>query len=222
MADAPSLGRQEAKSLKAREAICRAAISCLIEQGYAETSINRVVERAAISKGALQHHFPSKEDLIAAVVDTLLARPLARGYPMRSDTGRSDTEIVAAELRATWTDFINTGSYRALLEILVAARTDTGLRCRIEPILHVWNQRIDQQARDFYAAVSDDDADVELLLVMNRSLLRGLVIHDRFVDDPAYNARVVERWIAIVAPLLRPRRGDADSRGAYHHEANRA
>ncbi|MFB9262350.1 TetR/AcrR family transcriptional regulator [Bradyrhizobium erythrophlei] len=204
--DVQGLGKQEAKSLKAKDAICRAAISCLVEFGYAETSITRVAERASLSKGALQHHFPTKEELIAAVVETLLARPLARAHTVRPESGRADTEIIAARLRSGWTDFVNTGSYRALLEILVAARTDGGLRNRIDPILQTWNRAHDAQTRESYEAASGEDDDVELLMVMHRALLRGLVVQDRYVSDPSFNARVVERWISIVAPMLRPRR----------------
>lgn len=203
----PSLGKQEAKSLKAREAICRSTISCLIGYGYSETSINRVADRAKLSKGALQHHFPTKEDLIAAVVEALLARPLARAHAAQPGSGGADTKIVAARLRSGWTDFVNTGSYRALLEILVAARTDAGLRNRIDPILKDWNRLHDQQTRESWEAVSGNDDDVELLMVMHRALLRGLVIQDRYVSDPKYTTRVLERWISIVAPMLRPRRG---------------
>lgn len=204
------LGKQEAKSLKAREAICRSTISCLIECGYSETSINRVAERAGLSKGALQHHFPTKEDLIAAVVEILLARPLARSHSAPPRTSGTDATMVATRLRSSWTDFINTGAYRALLEILVAARTDAGLRNRIDYILQDWNRVHDLQTRESYEAVSGNDDDVELLMVMHRALLRGLVIQDRYVSDPKYNARVVERWISIVAPMLRPRRDLAE------------
>jgi AcrR family transcriptional regulator len=164
------------------------------------------VERAALSKGALQHHFRTKEDLIAAVVETLLGRTLARTFPLRDEPGRSDEEIVASELRAVWTNFIDTGAYRALLEILVAARTDEQLRARIEPMLHGYNQQLDQYERLCYEPVSGDPADVEVLLVMNRALMRGLVIQDRYVADPSYTLRIIDRWISLAAPLLRPRR----------------
>ena len=70
--EAEHLGKQEAKSLAARDRICRAAADCLAELGYADTSINRVVERAGVSKGALQHHYRSKEDLMAATASWLL------------------------------------------------------------------------------------------------------------------------------------------------------
>lgn len=87
-----------------------------------------------MSKGALQHHFSTKEELVAAVVETLLAHPLARVHSPRREAGRTDTEIIVTRLRSGWTDFVNTASYRALLEILVAARTDAGLRNRIDHI----------------------------------------------------------------------------------------
>lgn len=199
------VNRQQAKSARAREAICRAAISCLKDLGYAETSIQRVVERAELSKGALQYHFRTKEDLIAAVVEVLLGRTLARSYPLRQDTALDPVEIVQRELRAVWTDFINTGAYRALLEILVAARTDEALRTRIEPMLHRYNQQLDQFERESYQSITGDTADVEILLVMNRALMRGLVIQDRYSGDPSYNARIVDRWVELIAPLLRPR-----------------
>ncbi|GIS20510.1 MAG: hypothetical protein CM15mP120_24260 [Pseudomonadota bacterium] len=68
------VGLQQAKSERARAAICDATIASLAAVGYAETSINRVAAMADFSKGAVQHHFPTKEDLIAATVDALLLR----------------------------------------------------------------------------------------------------------------------------------------------------
>ena len=68
------VGLQQAKSERARATICEATIASLADFGYGETSLNRVAAIAAFSKGAVQHHFHTKEDLIAATVDTLLLR----------------------------------------------------------------------------------------------------------------------------------------------------
>jgi AcrR family transcriptional regulator len=201
MSEQRTLDRQEAKSARARETICRATIDCLADYGYAETSINRVVERAGVSKGALQHHFPSKEDLITATADRLLQRSLDQ-RPPQTPAGESS---VADELFAVWTNLVNTKQYRALLEILTAARTDRQLHKRISPTLRQWNASIDRRMVEIYESPERDDEDVQILMVMNRSLMRGLVIQDRYVDDPSYNLRVVKRWIEIAAPLLRHR-----------------
>jgi AcrR family transcriptional regulator len=43
------------------------------EQGYAATSIEDIVQRAGVAKGALYHHFSGKDALFRAVYDAVLA-----------------------------------------------------------------------------------------------------------------------------------------------------
>jgi AcrR family transcriptional regulator len=50
-----------------RRRILDAALACFLEDGYEQTTIARVRERAGTSNGALFHHFPSKE----AIADAL-------------------------------------------------------------------------------------------------------------------------------------------------------
>ena len=47
-------------------AILSAAIDLLAEHGYAGFSASRVAARAGVSRGAQEHYFPKKNDLIAA------------------------------------------------------------------------------------------------------------------------------------------------------------
>ena len=47
-------------------AILSASIDLLAENGYAGFSASRVARRAGISRGAQEHYFPKKNDLIAA------------------------------------------------------------------------------------------------------------------------------------------------------------
>ena len=109
------VGLQQAKSERARAAICDATIAALAEVGYAETSLNRVAAMAAFSKGAVQHHFPTKEDLIAATLDALLLRTV--------QSRAAQPKSVEDALLEAWQRFINTPAYRALMEVLNAART---------------------------------------------------------------------------------------------------
>jgi len=211
-----SPSRQHQKSKRAREEICEAAIASLVELGYARTSIGQVVARTSLSKGALQHHFPTKEDLITATADYLLQRSLVRTASDNPDY--QELEAISQILLRTWTHLINTDAYRALLEILNAARTDEQLKARISPRLRHWNQAIDRQmVAQFESTVADDD-DVVVLMLMNRSLMRGLVIQDRYQDDPASSMKVVLRWIEIVAPLLKLRGRQTSTLSAKHIE----
>ena len=55
------VGLQQAKSERARAAICDATIASLAAVGYAETSINRVAAMADFSKGAVSTTFQPKK-----------------------------------------------------------------------------------------------------------------------------------------------------------------
>jgi len=60
-----------------RERIVAAAVSLFAEQGFDATSVNQVVTRAGVAKGALYHHFASKDDLLYEVYRELVDRQLA-------------------------------------------------------------------------------------------------------------------------------------------------
>jgi AcrR family transcriptional regulator len=59
-----------------RERIIAAAVALFAEQGYDATSVNQVVQRAEVAKGALYHHFTAKDDLLFEVYNELIARQL--------------------------------------------------------------------------------------------------------------------------------------------------
>jgi AcrR family transcriptional regulator len=61
----------------ARQRIVAAAVALFAEQGFDATSVNQVVARAGVAKGALYHHFDSKDDLLYEVYRELVERQLA-------------------------------------------------------------------------------------------------------------------------------------------------
>lgn len=55
--------RTSEQAAETREAVLRAARQHFAEDGYSATSLNAIAATAGVSKGALFHHFDSKEDL---------------------------------------------------------------------------------------------------------------------------------------------------------------
>jgi AcrR family transcriptional regulator len=192
-------GKQERKSRRARTTICEATIACLAERGYAETSINRVVEKAGVSKGALQHHFPNKEDLMASTAAHLLKRPLEHARAARADASRD----LRKRLLDSWDQLTNTRAYLALLEILIASRTDKVLHTRITRSLKASIREIDEQFLPFLGELAPTDRkDAMLLMTANRCLMRGLVIEEQYGLSKSRQRQVLERWLDLVAPEL--------------------
>lgn len=188
--------KQERKSERARHTICEATVACLADLGYSETSINRVVERAGVSKGALQHHFPSKEELMAATATYLLARPIEHAE-------RNPSKDVRTRLLAIWDQLTNTRAHLALLEILIASRTDSVLHARIATRLKASIRDIDEHFLPFYSTLKDPDKDrVLLLMTANRCLMRGLLIESQYGVSRARQRQVLECWLDLLAPAL--------------------
>lgn len=65
------------ESTDTRSRIVAAAVSLFAENGFDATSVNQVVARAGVAKGALYHHFESKDDLLYEVYRELVDRQLA-------------------------------------------------------------------------------------------------------------------------------------------------
>jgi AcrR family transcriptional regulator len=68
---------QQARADATRRSIIEAAAEMFAATGYANTNLDDIIVRAAISKGALYFHFTSKEGLARAVIDEQHAKAMA-------------------------------------------------------------------------------------------------------------------------------------------------
>lgn len=59
------------KTRKTRQSLCRHASAVFTEKGYTQASIDEIVQRAGVTKGALYHHFPNKLQLYQSVVQDM-------------------------------------------------------------------------------------------------------------------------------------------------------
>ena len=53
--------------------VTRAAVELFATRGYANTSVQQIVEAAGVTKGAMYHYFESKDDLLFGIYDSLLS-----------------------------------------------------------------------------------------------------------------------------------------------------
>jgi AcrR family transcriptional regulator len=70
-------GLRQRQADATRELLVSIARERFTEQGYAATSIEDIVRRAGVAKGALYHHFSGKEALFRAVYDAVLAEAVS-------------------------------------------------------------------------------------------------------------------------------------------------
>jgi AcrR family transcriptional regulator len=185
------------KAETARARIIAAMVRRLDAAGYAGASIGQVQADAGVSRGALTHHFPTKQALTAATARSLLDAAL------RTVEGRAEAAPTAALLVHSWTRVMHTPEGRALLEILMACRTDPALHTALMPDLRDWDARVAAAVEARYRGA--DDGDAALLWSICRSFLRGLMLHERYAEGPDPLTRMIERFAGIMAAHLHPR-----------------
>lgn len=125
---------QQRKSAQTRLKMLEAAVDCLVSGGYAGLTTAQVAERAAVSRGAMHHHFATRIDLVAAVVDHIFyqrIRLFLDDY-LAAMAQRGDEELIDLATQAHWRS-VQTREYAAYLELAVAARTDPELNAAFEP-----------------------------------------------------------------------------------------
>ncbi len=60
------------RSLETRTRILNAALDCFAQTGYEASSVAEICQAAGVSKGAFYHHFPSKQALFLALLESWL------------------------------------------------------------------------------------------------------------------------------------------------------
>lgn len=204
--------KKDLKAEATRARICAAVIEILDREGYSETTLNRVQQAAGVSRGALTHHYPTRQALVCDVAVRLLEAamtPLTHRLKTAHDT---PPRGIQASLSDAWTKVVDTPEGRAFVEIVVASRTDQALHDTLQATLFEWDQRSSATARELYQGSGPEADDAALLWSICRSFLRGLLIHRQFVEDPAQLTRMIARFSEIMAAHMHVRGGQPDQK----------
>ncbi len=180
-------------------------MECLVDLGWSGTSTTEVARRAGVSRGAQQHHYPAKMDLVAAAVEHLLeAQRLA--YETAFAVLPKERRNVEGALDLLWEVFRGRPA-KALTELAVAARTDDELR----PLCLDLNERILQVIKETFGrlfpanTLSDDLTDTMLRTMF--AMFVGLSVQHALDDDEGGHQAAVLRQLKDVARLVVPEPG---------------
>lgn len=93
------------KDFNVRDQVQSAAVELFAEKGYANTSVQEVVARAGVTKGAMYHYFRSKDDLLFGIYERLLQLQkdhldeiIARGLPTHETLRAACVDVVETSI----------------------------------------------------------------------------------------------------------------------------
>ncbi|MHA3701661.1 TetR/AcrR family transcriptional regulator [Jatrophihabitans sp. YIM 134969] len=185
---------QQDRSRATRARLLDATVEALADLGWSGTTVSVVAERARVSRGAAQHHYPTREDLVAAAVAHIAAARMADLDPSRTLPPGPDRTL--AVVRAA-VDFYLGPLFRAAVQLWGAAASDPVLREQILPLESTLGAGAH---RAVVAMLGVDDARPEVREVVQATLdlARGLGLADLLTDDAARRERVVRRYAAML------------------------
>ncbi|HEU4458089.1 MAG TPA: TetR/AcrR family transcriptional regulator [Methylibium sp.] len=93
--------RQRRKDARPQE-LLDAALELFVEKGFAATRSEEVAARAGVSKGTLYLYYPSKEELLKAVIRENLSREIAEGVDIVRGFEGSTPELLDHLMHEWW------------------------------------------------------------------------------------------------------------------------
>ncbi|MFF3289234.1 TetR/AcrR family transcriptional regulator [Streptomyces sp. NPDC003023] len=181
------------RSRATRQRLLEAAVACLAEVGWAGSTVSVVAERAGVSRGAAQHHFPTREDLFTAAVEYVAEE---RSQALRALPSQDRTAVVAALV-----DLYTGPVFRAALHLWVAASNEEQLRPRVTEL----EARVGRETHRIAVRLLGADESRPGVRETVQGLLdmaRGLGLANLLTDDTARRERVVAQWAALVEEAL--------------------
>ncbi|MEU4314468.1 TetR/AcrR family transcriptional regulator [Nocardia sp. NPDC024068] len=190
------------RSRATRQRLLEATIDCLAERGWAAATVAVVAERAGVSRGAAQHHFPTREDLITAALTYMFDTRTDQAVTAAgTESGLARTEAVVAGLVDSYTSPL----FKAALQVWTHAAADPALREHIIPLEARFGRGAHRRA---VRALDVDDTDpvTHHLVQATLDLARGLGLADVLTDDSARRKQIVHQWAVTLHEALEARR----------------
>ncbi|PXY31073.1 TetR/AcrR family transcriptional regulator [Prauserella muralis] len=165
------------------ESVLRIAVKLFNERGYDGTSMEDLARRLGITKSAIYHHVPSKQELLRLAVDRALDGLFAVAEEAKAVDGRAVEQL----------EFLVRGSVGVLVERLPFVT----LLLRVRG-----NTKVERSAlarrREFDRIVAE---------LVARAETEGDIRPD---VDPAVTARLLFGMVNSLIEWYRPRKGDTD------------
>ncbi|MDN5382484.1 TetR/AcrR family transcriptional regulator [Streptomyces sp. LB8] len=185
------------RSRVTRQRLLQAAVDCLAEHGWAGSTVSVVAERAGVSRGAVQHHFPTREDLFTAAVEYVAEERSTALRALFPQGAAGDRRAVVAALVDLYTGPL----FRAALQLWVAASNEDQLRSRVTELEAHVGRETHRIAVELLGADESRPGTRETVQGF-LDMARGLGLANLLTDDTARRERIVAQWTTLLEQAL--------------------
>jgi AcrR family transcriptional regulator len=183
-----------------QDAILKAAIDLLYEEGYARFSTIAVAKRAGVSRGARENYYRTKNELLLAAGNFAHAslNEQARKLAERAETAADPIRKFLDDSAA----FFFSRTYMAMTEIAMAARTDPEVERVFLVLFNTHRRALDKIWTESLSRAGFSRADIARLIRMTHYLMRGMALRSVWDARRAEFREVMDEWHRLVPHYL--------------------
>ena len=191
---------QEERSRDMRALLIEATLDCLQVHGFHGASLSIILTRAGVSRGAWAHHFSSKQDLIAAAAEVMMAEAAVAARAVTATLDGQEDRFTAL-IEEVWQRFYRGRHRDVLFELVVACRTDPELAQRLRPVFI----ELIESFRGAWGSATPDATGGGDLLTLTLFVLRGMAMQEMLAESADGQAALRGLWTGITREFLQSR-----------------
>jgi AcrR family transcriptional regulator len=169
-----TLEPKQERSQATRRRLLDAAVTTLVELGYGGITTGAVARRAGVTRGAQQHHFASRQELVIEAVRHMSARELEALHGKIAEMPRGRSRVKGA-LDLIFELYSGT-FFAAILELSLAARGEPELAAVIAAEERAMSQTVHQLAEEVFDPDALRQSDLVDRWTTALATIRGLAV----------------------------------------------
>lgn len=197
---ATSRRTQKSRSNNTINKIMIATTDTIYEVGFHNSTTSRIAMRAGVSRGALLHHFPRKEALIAEAVRFMLRREIEEIESLAENVSKN--KLTINEFVDILWDHFSGPLFMTTMDYLAASRTEPLLKKELTPSSLEFNESLDKIWQRFFFTSSVTDEKKRLAFNSTICLLRGMAVNSMLRDDADYFQKLLNFWKKELSAIL--------------------
>ena len=188
-----------------QSAILSASLRLLAQKGYAGFSASRVAAMAGVSRGAQEHYFRTKSELIAAATRFAMAEAVEHATALAQTATKSADPV--AKFLADSEHFFFTPVFQAMAEIMIAGRSDRALSRIVNPIVLDARQALNGIWTDTLRAAGYPRESAQQFIELTHYLLRGVFFVSNWLPYQISRVEIIEAWRRAAPAILTSKTG---------------
>jgi AcrR family transcriptional regulator len=183
---------QEERRHETRNAVLKAAMKILVEDGYEKFTTTRVAKAAGVSRGAQENYFRTKNELIVAASRYTLTRAEEEARLLAARNAGSDDPVETFLENSK--SFYFSPTYLALMEMVAVSRRDPALSKLNTPVVRQFRNTVDAVWIDALCAAGYETEGVRSFVKLTHYVLRGMALASVFQPKKSEFPALLEEW----------------------------